>query len=97
MNSAEFKYLHVGFSGFVPTNEINSALVNLFNKATDWARYSDNNWILYTNQSPKQWLSYIQSVPALPAGYAVLIAPIDISQKWGLHQKWFWNWIEKPR
>jgi hypothetical protein len=97
MSPQGFEFLHVGFSNVVATEELNNALKVVFDNATDWARYGGTNWILYTNQTPATWLANIQTVTALPAGFNVLIVPIDASRKWGLHQKWLWDWLAKPR
>jgi hypothetical protein len=96
MSPAGYKFLSVTFSGFVPTTQTHEALKELFDKATDWAYYGSGDWIIYTNQSPQQWLSNIQTLRTLPA-YNVLIAPIDPDAVWGWHQQWLWDWFKKPR
>jgi len=91
------RFLHIGFGDIVPTKELNAALENVFNEAPDWARYTPTTWVLWTAQSPKVWAEKIRAVPGLPPSASFVIFPIQASEKWGYHQKWFWEWLEKIR
>jgi hypothetical protein len=91
------RYLHVGIGGITPTVAQTEALQNTFNEAVDWMRYAPNCWILYTSQSPNTWTDKIRQTPGIPSTVLMVIVPIKAEEKWGLHQKWVWEWFDKKR
>lgn len=91
-----FQFLHIGFDLKTATNEQIKALQNTFNEATDWIRYTGNSWVLYTSQTPQVWTNKIRSTPGVENA-SFIIVPISASEKWGIHQKWVWEWFEKVR
>jgi hypothetical protein len=93
-----FRFLNIAFSNMVPTKEINSALEETFNKATDWARYTPTSWLLWTNQTPTTWAERIRATPGIPNTAQMVVLPVDdVTGFWGYHQKWFWEWLSKER
>ena len=91
------RFLHVGFGDVVPTKELTDALEKVFNEAPDWARYTPTTWILWTTQTPQAWAEKIRATPGLPTSASFLIVPIEADKRWGYHNKWFWEWLQKHR
>lgn len=91
------RFLHVTFK-WGGTPKI-SELQPVFNTALDWARYTPNCWILWSNTEVDKWNGYIK--PHLSPQDSVFICEIDLkaaSQTFtGWWDKWLWDWIQKQR
>ena len=60
--------------------------------AFDWYRYNDNTWVIFTNKDAKAWYRLLEKF-AKPGGQ-LLIARLDMNDKFGWMPKTFWKWIE---
>jgi hypothetical protein len=89
------RFLNVGFVQPIGPEQ-RQALEIVLNEATDWLRYSSLSYLLWTSQSPQVWTDKIRATPGMES-HSFLIAPIDMGEKWGIQQKWIWEWIEKSR
>lgn len=87
-------HMHVGLS-FVGHPKIQE-LLPTFDLAWDWIRYSDTNWLVWTNSSEDKWQGRI--LPHLSPGDHVLIVRIDPLAARGWLPRSVWEWLnrEKP-
>lgn len=91
----ERRFLHVGFKWTEAPK--NKEIEEVFNKASDWVRYSTHCWILWTKVDPSTW--YLRLRPHLAENDYVLIAELNLSEVntrySGWQPKMVWEWIQK--
>ena len=64
-------------------------------KALDWFRYDDKNWIVYTTTDAKGWYARLQNLVE-PGGVA-LICKLSMDDYFGHMDKTLWAWITEPK
>lgn len=86
-------HLHVGFS-FTGAPKI-VELVPVLDNALDWIRYSDTNWVVWTNSTAVLWYSRLK--PHLGPNELVLIIQISPVGAYGLLPKPVWDWLNRDK
>ena len=89
------RFVHVGFNftGDAPID----ALTKTFNSATDWVRYDNGCWILYTSTALDTWRDRIRNTPGILPGDSFFLCEFGIANYSGYMHDWVWKWLKKPR
>lgn len=89
------KYYHMMLTipRIVPTD---SRIEEILNNATDWYRYADNCWLLYTNSDAAKWYSRLKDVVTVNNGN-IFIVRVDVTDRQGWMPKQLWEWLRKDR
>jgi hypothetical protein len=93
MARARFVHIGFGFTGQPPVDE----LKKVFDKALDWMRYSDSNWILYTTTDINVWRDRIRQLNGISTSDSVFLCEFELGSKTGYMHDWVWTWLSKPR
>jgi hypothetical protein len=91
------RYYHLGvvYNGLRWPNRHARIQEALRRCATDWMRYSDNDWIVYAASAEG---IHIQVREAIRAGDGFLVLPVDITApRQGLLPTWIWDWLDVDR
>jgi hypothetical protein len=67
----------------------------VLSEATDWFRYDNKNWILYTNLSAIDWYSKLKQF--VEPGGTLFICKLDVQDHFGMMSPNLWEWIRKSR
>ncbi len=89
------RYLHIGFyfAGIPLIKELEPIFASL---SEDWIRYAGNCWIVWTANSPEEWLRAFQ--PKLGIKDKMLILELSSGQEPnGYLPEWIWHWLFKNR
>ena len=92
------RFIHVAFTfnGPAPTE----ALKKVFDGATDWIRYDDHCWILYTTTGIDTWRDRIRKTPGVNESDSFFLCVFDAkspSSYSGYMQTFVWEWLQKDR
>lgn len=88
------RFLHIGINYLTPPNAETVARALDF-YAPDWLRYSQNNWIVWTDKSAQQLTDFLRAY--LPNDQ-YLVLPIDHTQNvQGWMSQMVWDWLNRPR
>lgn len=89
------KYYHVMLTlpGIAPTD---ARIESILNKATDWYRYADNCWLLYTNQDAATWYERLKQLTTENSGN-VFIVLVDPTDRKGWMPSELWKWLRTNR
>ena len=68
---------------------------DVLNDATDWIRYSDQCWLVYSSINARKWHEKLSGL-AKNEG-ELFIARLEIDDRQGWMTKSFWDWIRKKR
>jgi hypothetical protein len=86
------KILNFGFRFAGGASKIEE-LEKIFNEAPQWLRYAGGRaWLVQTDQSAIWWTDKIQ--PLLGPTDSLLIFEVDLKSRWGVAEKWVWDWID---
>ncbi len=86
---ADFLHLYIRPKEGVSQDDL-KAKINL---ATDWYRYSDDVYLLFTTSSIEKWKERLK--PFAESGGRLFICKLEIEGRKGWMGKDFWNWIRK--
>ena len=90
----ERKFLHIGFVFSGPPRV--KDLEPVFNAAgDDWVRYSNSNWIVWTERSAADWYMIVR--PFISTTEQVLIVGLDMNERNGWLTMAIWDWIDLRR
>jgi hypothetical protein len=92
--SSRFRFLHVSLTK--PEKVTVDRLAETFNGARDWARYSQGNWIVYTNRSVDYWRDRIHGIPGME-NQNIFVCEFDQNNSSGYLPQWLWEWLNKER
>lgn len=98
MNPANrrFHVLHVTFSPAQPASAIAGAVERLLTgDATDWIRYADHSWLIWTDIAAQGWHELIRTKAPMLRDHRYLFLSVDISERQGLLPRQVWEWINK--
>ena len=90
MSNGNFYFVHVNRR--VGTSY--TALEKKMDKALSWYRLTEFSWIVYSNKSPKELSERFASL--VNNGGTLFISKLDESQREGLMDKRFWQWLQNP-
>lgn len=88
----EKRWIHVGFSW--PDNGSEIRFQAVFDKATDWIKYSKNGYFLYTALDLDTWSDRIKEIPGM-AEESIFISEFDPIESSGLLPQWIWDRLYK--
>lgn len=95
--SVPARFLHVSFKW--GETDKDAVVHEVLKTALDWAKYAPHCWILWSTREVEEWLKYLR--PHLGTKDNVFIWQVDLSNAGatytGMAEKWFWDWIRKPR
>lgn len=63
--------------------------------ASDWVRYSQTGWLLWTSKTPIQ--VYWSIIPYIDGNDTVLVSPADPEQFVGRMPQWIWDWVNSKK
>jgi hypothetical protein len=86
------RLIHISFA--VPPGVDRKKLDEVFEKATDWLKYAQNCWIVYSQQSADAWRNRLIRVPGMADAnvFACELTPENYS---GSLPQWMWDWFEE--
>ncbi|MCX8506453.1 MAG: hypothetical protein ORN98_07540 [Alphaproteobacteria bacterium] len=90
MNNANFYFVHVDRRFGKSYGELESKM----DKALSWYRLTEFSWIVYSNKSPKELSERFASL--VNNGGTLFISKLDESEREGLMDKRFWQWLQNP-
>ncbi len=61
----------------------------------DWVRYSAGSWIVWTEKTAAEW--YLIVKPHIAVYEYVLIAELNMNERFGWQPKYIWDWIDSKR
>ena len=67
----------------------------VLNDATDWIRYSDQCWLIYSSINAREWHKQLSGF--VKDEGELFIARLEIDDRQGWMAKSFWDWIRKKR
>ena len=86
------KFVHIGcMFQLIPKTQQLDATFNAV--GDDWIRYAANNWIVWTPRSVTDWYTLVK--PNLDAEDMLLIAVMNLHERYGWLPQWVWEWMEK--
>lgn len=65
------------------------------NKATDWFRYDQGSYLVYSGRSASGW--HVLLKPHLGQDGSLLVMKVDLSDYQGLMQPSVWAWLEEKK
>jgi hypothetical protein len=91
---AEKQFLSVTFK-FADGDTKIAELKPVFNKATDWFRFSSTCWIIWTGRSAEKWYELLR--PHITDKDSMFIVKLDLSERQGWVSKSMWEWLDNDR
>jgi|ERR1700733_13979375 hypothetical protein len=89
MSSATKRWIHVSFSW--PSGANPEQVESLFNKATDWVKYSRNCWLLYTGLDLEVWAKRVRALPGMEKQNVFVMEVDDPHTAEGFLPDWIWD------
>lgn len=93
MANRNYYHLMLSLPGIAPTD---SRVEDILNKATDWYRYADNCWLLYTGRDASKWYARLKPLVTAHNGN-VLIIHVDPTDRQGWMPRELWQWLRKAQ
>ena len=91
------RFLHVAVhqeSIGAPSLETIQAMLN---SASDWIRYGQNCWIVYTAQSAEAWQNILLDIPGMREHASFFVCVFNPKDRAGFVRKAIWDWLDKDR
>lgn len=87
---ANLYHLYLTAPGLAPDDP---ELTKKLDLATDWLRFGDNCWLLYTTGDAAKWYARLGALVKKRAGHMFIIK-VDPSDRQGWLPKSSWKWIQ---
>jgi hypothetical protein len=89
------KFYHISFN-FEGRPASTKAVKEVLSKATDWATYAPNCWIIYSTQEKAEtWYTRLRRV--LNEDDSIFVCELNIENRQGWLPESIWTWIDKNR